>query len=388
MSLCVESMKLLSERGSTRATRYATANKIVTIGDRTHVAWLDTISQTMTATFDHRSGAWSAPVKVGDGADNHGGPALTCDSGQHLHIIFGPHNGPFQHCRSAKPNDASQWVRMPGFAKHATYPSAVFDKSDTLHLIFRGGEGVKKLLYRKLPRDGEWSQAIVLARAPIESGYTHYHAALTITSEGALHVSYDIYYNGAAKCAGHMMSRDGGGSWTLADGSALKLPVRPDADVFFKRAERLCTGGIVCDSKGRPWVSMNAPEFWHHDGRKWTCIRPGERVAPPVDAAGLAGLVPPSIDPDDRLYYPATLKGDVVLLYSDDMGETFRMLKVLAKDEHLPHTGMNMERPTGHHRVRVPWLLFSTGEKGPDCFGKGIYHKVHAVRFVAGKPAP
>ena len=48
--------KRLSEHGSTRATRYSGTNKIVTIGGKTHVAWLDSISHTMVATYDHASG--------------------------------------------------------------------------------------------------------------------------------------------------------------------------------------------------------------------------------------------------------------------------------------------------------------------------------------------
>ena len=43
--LRVASVKLLSEKGSTRSTRYSTANKIVTVGGKTHVAWLDSVSQ-------------------------------------------------------------------------------------------------------------------------------------------------------------------------------------------------------------------------------------------------------------------------------------------------------------------------------------------------------
>ena len=43
--LRVAAVKLLSEKGSTRSTRYSTANKIVTVGGKTHVAWLDSVSQ-------------------------------------------------------------------------------------------------------------------------------------------------------------------------------------------------------------------------------------------------------------------------------------------------------------------------------------------------------
>jgi hypothetical protein len=96
-----------------------------------------------------------------------------------------------------------------------------------------------------------------------------------------------------------------------------------------------------------------------------------------------------SIDSQDRTYVALTLgshviggiEGDVILLYSSDRGRSFRCLEVFPPDPRLPHTGLSLERPTGHHAVETPWLLFSTGEKGPDCFGKGIFHKVRAVQF-------
>ncbi len=382
-ALAVASIKLLSERGSTRSTRYATTNKIVTVAGKTHVAWLDSISQTMVATYDDASGAWTQPVKVGNGKDNHGGPALTCDSTGTLHIIFGPHGGPFQHCRSARPNDATKWVRLPEFADQATYPSVVCDEADTLHIIYRGGPNPRKLLYQRRPKAGRWSKPRILARAPIKSGYTHYHCALTIGPDHSLHSSYDIYFNSAAKCAGHMMSRDRGRTWTLADGSPLDLPVSPKSDAFFKRTSTaLKTGGIVCDSAARPWITVSGPEVWHHDGKTWRRFVPSELIRPQPKIGKLAGYGPPGIDAKDRIYVPALLDGHVVLLYSDDKAKTFKLLRVFAPDETLPHTGLSIERPTGQHAVQIPWLMFATGLKGPDCYGKGIYHKVRAVRLT------
>ena len=379
----VASIKLLSERGSTRAARYAVTNKIVTIGGRTHVAWLDSISRTMVATYDHASGTWSAPVKVGDGKDNHGGPALTCDSKGVLHIVFGPHVGPFQHCRSARPNDATKWVKLPDFGDRATYPSVVCDDADTLHIIYRGGGNPKGLLYQNLPNGVVWSKPRPLARPTIKSGYTHYHSSLTIAPDQSLHVCYDIYAQGKATCAGHMMSRDRGKTWTLADGSPLDLPVSPESDAFFKRSkDGVRTSGIVCDAKSRPWISLVGPEVWHHDGKTWQSFMPGKRVLPALDVDKLGGAWPLTLDTNDRIYVTAVYSGSVVVLCSDDRGKTFRLLPILEPDGKLPHTGLNIERPTGHHRVAVPWLLFSTGLKGPDCYGKGIYHKVRVARLT------
>jgi len=378
----VAAVKLLSEHGSTRSTRYAVTNKIVTLDGKTHVAWLDSISQTMVATYEHGADAWADAVKVGDGADNHGGPALTCDSRGFLHVIFGPHTGPFQHARSASPNDASEWVRLPDFGDQATYPSVVCDDADTLHIVYRGGDDPRKLLYQRRPKEGAWTRPTALARPGIPSGYTHYHAALTIARDQSLHISYDLYFNGAAKCAGHMMSRDRGHTWTLADGTVLDPPVTPASQVFFKRTDdALKTVGIVCDSASRPWITVTASEIWRHDGSAWHCISLDTTLLRGIDAGKLSGLGPPAIDGADRLYIPALLDGRVIVLHSADQGRSFAALDVFPPDVTLPHTGLTVERPTGHHPVAVPWLLFATGEKGPDCFGEGIYQQVRAVRL-------
>jgi len=379
----VAAVKLLSEHGSTRSTRYAVTNKILTLDGKTHVAWLDSISQTMLATYDHASGTWSDAIKIGDGADNHGGPALTCDRRGFLHVVFGPHSGPFQHCRSARPNDASQWVRLHDFGDQATYPSVVCDDADTLHIVYRGGDDPRKLLYQRRPKDGHWAAPSILARPDIKSGYTHYHAALTITRDQALHISYDLFFDGAAKCAGHMMSHDRGHTWTLADGTAIHLPVTPASDVFFKRTDdALKTVGLVCDAAGHPWIAVSGPEIWHHDGAAWRRILPGELLPPHVDGAKLASSGPLTLDTADRLYLVAMFERDVVLVHSDNRGQSFDLLRIYPPDHKLPHTGLTIERPTGHHAVESPWLLFATGEKGPDCYGKDIYQQVRAVRLA------
>ena len=385
-TLEVAAIKVLSERGSTRATFYPQSNKIVTLQQKTHVAWLDSISEIMVATCDHACGEWGSAVKVGTGQDNHGGPALTCDSEGYLHIIFGPHHGPFQHHRSARPNNASQWIKLPTFGENATYPSVVCDEKDTLHIIYRGGSDPRKLIYQRRPKGGPWSVPRILAQAPIKSGYTHYHCELAIAPNNTLHVAYDIYFNGTATCAGHLMSVNRGDTWSLADGSPLDLPVTPETDAFFKRAEpTLRTFNITCDMQGQPWISVTGPqglELYHHDGKRWNVIPLARTVPPEVAVDQLGGYISMTVDSKNRLYVMTTLAGNVVLLYSVDKGRTFRLLRVFPRDENLPHRGPNIERPTGHHRVDVPWLLFCTGEKGPDCFGKGLYNVTRAVRLT------
>ena len=125
------------------------------------------------------------------------------------------------------------------------------------------------------------------------------------------------------------------------------------------------------------------------DGKTWNSFCPSELTGSRVPLNELAFDGSLAIDSQDRIYVALThgsrvtggIKGDVVLLYSADLGKSFEYVKVFPPDARLPHTGLSLERFTGHNRVETPWLLFSTGEKGPDCFGKGIFHRVHAVEW-------
>jgi hypothetical protein len=393
----VAETKLLSERGSTRATRYASTNKIVTLDHKTHVAWLDSISRTMIATFDRQSQSWSEPVHVGDGEDNHGGPALTCDSRGFLHVVFGPHSGePFQHCRSAEPNDSSEWVQLPRFGLHPTYPSLVCDPEDTLHVIYRGGKQTRQpfhLVYQRKRQDGQWSEPVALAKCPDEwKGYTHYHASLTISQSGALHAAFNLYYSGRAKLAGHLMSVDHGKSWQALDGSPVTLPVGTESGALFLRSETpLKVVNAVCDSAGLPWIAVGRATgmtIHRFDGNAWQAFEVAGRVPSSGETPDMYwGTL--SIDSEDRLFLIAIqghsvvggVRGDVVLFVSEDRGQRFDQLHVFSADRELPHTGASLERFTGHHSIDAPWGLFSTGEKGPDCFGRGIHHRVYAARF-------
>jgi len=385
----VRSIKLLSEVGSTRATRYLQSNKIITLNGKTHVAWLDSGSKTMIATYDHATATWGPVVHVGDGVDNHGGPALTVDSEGYLHIIYGPHGHPFHYAKSAAPNDSSSWVDQGDFSTAGTYPSAVIDDQDTLHIIYRYHTGsAPKLAYQRKPKGGAWSSPVVLAEPPSGySGYTHYHPALTIADDDTLHIAYNIYYGGAAKRTRHMMSTDGGNTWRQADGTAVTLPVTPDTGGFISEAaDALKIQNIATDSQGDPWFTAvidDRFELYHHDGTAWQVSEPLTLAPPELADLGVWKALPMALDSSDRLYvFPifgevitGGCKGDIYAMVSTDGGSSYDALHVFSADETLPHIGINPERPTGHNTVETPWFLFSTGEKTQG------FHDVRVVQL-------
>jgi len=392
MSLKVVESKLLSDDGSDHAVWYPQTNKIVTFKGKTHVAWLGRKFETMAATYDHATGAWGNAVKVGTGVDNHAGPALTADSKGYLHVVFGPHHHPFHYARSARPNDSSEWVAMPDFADKATYPSLVCDENDTLHITYRSSTTTPwGLMYQRLPKGGKWSNPIMLAQPPAQySGYSHFHHTLAIASDQTLHLSFNIYYEGSAKAIGHMMSRNGGNTWTLADGSPVKLPVRPDSDgVFIRRTpSQLKTTNMVCDLQGRPWISAMVDgvlEVYHHDGKAWQVLKP---TLPRWPADKTTWRWPVTVNSNNRIYLVSILgprvpvgsysggQGSLVVLYSQDQGKTFQSLDVLPPNQKHPYTGVNIERNTGHNPVKVPHVLIQQANVDKKT------HKVIAARLA------
>jgi len=385
----MDSMVKLSQNGSTRATRYSQSNKIVTLDGKTHVAWLDAGSKTMIKTYNSNIQRWSESVHVGTGKDNHGGPALTCDSQGYLHLLFGPHHNPFQHCRSSRPNDASDWIMVGEVAQRATYPSIVCDEQDTLHLIYRRSFEAApwKLMYQRKPKESTWSKPVEIAAAP-KKGYAHFHAAITIANNQSLHIAYDIYHDGKAECAGHLMSRDKGNTWTLADGSKVQLPIVPTSDVFFRNTkEALKVWAVVCDCVGHPWISLqdNAvgqAELFHWNGQKWCSIKPAESIveANEIDTIGVEGCL--TINTKGHLYLTSYHGNDLVALKTRGNDISFKVCAVVPRADGEPIMGPNLERPTGHNSVDTPWLIFYRGDRGTDCIGAGIQNDVYGFRLI------
>ena len=385
-SIEVASEKALSTRGSTRGTAYSMSNKIVTLGDKTHVAWLDTKSATMIQTFDHSTDEWLPAVHVGSGKDNHGGPALVADSKGYLHIVFGPHGGPFQYCRSERPNDASSWLKMPEFGDRGTYPSLICGKDDTLYIAYRGGSAPCKLLFQRKPAGGEWTEPVVLVDAAVPGGYTQYSNALCFGPDGTIHLAFHVYdlHPAGGKAVGHLQSRDGGVTWTLADGSPVELPYTPHDPGWVVKGPELdmrCAN-VDCDPDGNPYLTVSTfkpspsrADIWRFVDGAWERIE----LAPLLRQLGYGprvGAEPLCFDGNGNLYVALTVSKDgkwgdptneVLVLYSEDRGEHFQVLGASTPSPEASNWLPSLERRTGHNLVSVPHLLYTHGGPGEGC---------------------
>ena len=383
LPVTIERIVTLSEHGSTRATLYDMSNKILTIGGRTHITWLDALADTMIVTYDHATGAISAPVLIGSGVDNHAGPAMCADSQGSLYVVFGPHHGPFQFARSARPNDASEWEKLPDFGYKCTYPSLVCDAQDTLHIAYRGGDVPCRAMYQRRPPGGEWTEPRELVSAAVPDGYTQFGNALTVAPDDSLHLVFHVYdmHPAAGKAAGHLVSRDGGDTWTLMDGTPVALPATPQTPgVMVEQGPELDmrAGGVTCDAQSRPYFPSVHAEgetdlvLWRwRDGWEGISLRATVEEAlgfPPrfaqPNVATIAG---------GRLFIGAGIRTggnwvdrstDTYLLVSDDLGDSFAVQRISEPDPDVPNWGPSLERPVGRNAIDRLFLLWTHGLAG------------------------
>ncbi|MHC4072168.1 MAG: BNR-4 repeat-containing protein [Planctomycetota bacterium] len=392
---------ILSEHGCGRATAYSEFNKIVTIGRKIHVAWLDSENGQFLVrirTFDKNTASWSPTFTVGQAYDNHGGPSLTSDSSGFLHIIYYPHHHPFRYRRSIRPNDASEWTEEIQFGKTCTYSSLICIPDGTLVLACRESTKQRWLLnlYEK-PVGDVWQGPRTILHGQAPSGYTRWQAALALGRDRTMiHMSFMLYEQAIEKvgyAVGYLRSTDLGRSWQRSNGKLVTLPATPktieivagtatvDGPTNFR------PGNIAIDLQGVPWLiycRMDRQPFetwiarpdskmeWQEISllpaiqKKWperAVKTPGNIVFGRDGSIYVAvTTVDSSIEDETALWgHPST---EVVLLVSIDQGHTFSVFQISRPDSSVPNWLPNLERPIGHQPIDVPSLIYTHGHRG------------------------
>jgi hypothetical protein len=401
---------LLSSAGCGRATGYAEASKIVTLGDRTHVAWLDADVggfHVRIRTLYRSTGEWSQSWTVGAAHDNHGGPALIADSKGYLHILYFPHHQPFRYRRSLRPNDASEWESEIQFGAELSYPVLLCTPDDTLLMTtrrsHRGIMGPKQpweLELWKKPADGKWQLASVLLKSR-HLDYAHFQESLawgpdhkTIHLAGRIYETTGVKDEAPLQTVGYLVSPDSGQTWQRSDGTPVTVPATAETiDVLVRGGgtsrRTLYSGSIAVDRAGVPhrlvsvrennrarsylvtpdadgrggWTKRDLhawlPEHW----RSADLVMPG---AMSFSASGRATIVATLA----RLAAPteedwAHPSNEVVRFSSDDGCHTFRCEVIELSDAGRPRWLPNLERATGHHSIPdEPGMIFTAGSGG------------------------
>ena len=271
-------MTILSAHGCGRATAYPQENKIVTLGDAVHVAWLDSVAEGFRVrirTLDRGSGTWSATHTIGEAYDNHGGPALVCDSRGYLHVAYYPHHHAIRYRRTLRPGDASAWTDEELIGDGYSYPKLAVDADDELLLSCRqsfltrerrlGHERPWELhLLRKSP-GGSWSDPLVLARSR-HPNYAHFGESYAWAPDRVglhmtlrFHEKSDAEAYGRIQTVGYLFSPDAGRNWQRSDGTPVRLPVTAETfDVIasggIDYGSALEAGALAVAPDGTPWL--------------------------------------------------------------------------------------------------------------------------------------
>jgi len=400
------SLFLLSHQGCGRATAYSEFSKIITVGTKTHVAWLDSEQGKFLVrirTLDRNHSSWSRSYTVGEAYDNHGGPSLTYDSKGYIHIVYYPHHHPFRYRRSIRPNDASQWTEAKQFGKRCTYPSIVCLPDDTLLLSCRESTSKKWLLnlYRKEPNK-DWQGPVSLFHGNTPSGYCRWQAALALGLDGkTVHMSFMIY-EGSPKGIGYavcyLQSPDGGITWQKSDGTPISLPATPDTVEIVVGATKPLgpanyrPGNIAIDPEGNPWQiysrqDIHPMETWivRSDGKgRWrkTALLPMVQAKWPDRGVKTPGCI--CFDQKGNLYAAVTTiknrdqtgpntttwwghpSAEVALFVSRDQGNSFQIYGVSKADPTTPNWLPNLEHTTRNQPLDYPSLIYTHGQRGKN----------------------
>jgi len=392
-------LRVLSEDGCGRATAYSEFNKIVSIGEKTHVSWLDSEDGKFIVriqTLDRAAGRWSAVYTVGEAFDNHGGPSLTSDSAGFLHIVYYPHHHPFRYRRSVRPNDASEWGEEVQFGKKCTYSSLICTPDDKLVLACRETATKQWTLnvYEK-PKNGPWEGPRTIFHGNAPSNYTRWQGAMILDGR-TIHISFMVFERAMGDIGyaiGYLRSPDAGRTWERGDGEKVALPTtpqtieivdgaaKPDGSVDFR------PGNIALDGEGTPWVvysrlDRDPFEAWvarRTKTGKWEKVpllpiirrkwknrgvkTPGSIVFAKDGTMYVAVETVISGTGDELAFWghPST---EVVLLVSKDKGKTFDLFEVSESDASAANWLPNLERPTRHEPIGVPALIYTHGSRG------------------------
>ncbi len=395
---------VISQEGSGRATSYGEANKIVTLGDKTHVAWLDAIAEGFRVrirTLDRRTGEWSPVVNVGDAMDNHGGPALTADSQGYLHIIYYPHHRPFRYRRSLRPNDASAWGPEIQFGESLSYPVVLCAPDDTLILTCRRyyldkSQPNEVELWKKTP-GGEWQRQQTILRSRTLQ-YAHFQESMAWGADGkTIHLSCRIYETSPKEgetpfqTVGYLMSPDLGKTWQRRDGTTVSLPANADTvDILASgggsTGRALYAGPLAVNQAGVPyllyssrnkdgartylcspdasggWTQRDMHTFLPDAWRSYDLAMVGavtfSQSGRGTVVASVVKLGPGEID----WAHPSS---EIARFWSDDGMATFKSEILQPTNPAVSHWMPNLERATGHHAIpHEPGIISIAGPAG------------------------
>lgn len=392
---------LISGQGCGRATGYAEANKIVTVGSKTHFSWLDSEEESFVVkirTYDHQLDEWSPVYTVGNGYDNHGGPAITVDKEGYLHIVFYPHHHAMSYRKSSRPNDASRWEEVQTFGERLTYPTIVCGADNTLYLTARRSYTDRPWhaeLWTKAP-GASWEFQRKLMQARFE-GYSHYQESLawgpdhqTLHLATRIHEKTDQDSSGRIQTVAYMVSSDSGISWKNAQGKDLSRPFTADQMDILEEGgldvdKVLRAGALGVDAENKPiipysihannkgwailarpdeqgrWEKLNLNQFLPKPYRDWNMSMPGGVSVNQQREIFVSAQIHQAYE-EQSWGHPSN---EVILFKAKAWGKKFKAELISKPNPETPNWLPNIEKPTGFNLIRNrPAIIYTGGKAG------------------------
>ena len=407
----------LSTNGSDRATGYSLSTKLVRRGDTLYVGWLDApLGPGQPATIrlgacDATTGELQKTIQLGEGIDNHCGPALALDGNDRMHALIGAHHRPFLYRWSDDPSDEASWSEQQPLGPADTYPSLVVDNAGTLHLVHREKADRWQLWYRRKRPGQPWEAPRSLAISPTH-GYNHFMQSLSIGPSGVLHLTFQFHYadSGRAEdCTGraacYLCSSDGGDTWTNGDATCSQLPLTIETVRTICRYPEggLRVGTHVIDKDDRPWLFASPPDvpsgvLWHLSAAGWRAhdlasalyglnTRGGRSTSLTRDSQGqLHLIVAANPDRQETAWYDPSL--ELFHLTMDAAGGPLALEQLTEADAAVAHwlpalEQWNWARP-GACCTECLWMAYTRGLNAGGIWGdnrNALFTEVHLLRL-------
>lgn len=256
--------------------RYATHPQqnfgILRLGDRTHVAYMDSHLRILIRTFDHKRGDWTGPstlLGIGDQEQHY--PNMAIDKEGFIHVIWGGHGGPtpLRYRMSLRPNDCSDWriAEEPVADLSAAYPKIIVDRANYTYLFYRVSpprstfpEGPWSIAYvRKRLGSATWEPPVSLVTDNQENMPNSVSVQMIGSRLGIIWIWNNRTDTSLRNNRNISIAFRNEAGWSKTDGTPYSLPIS------FRTAEHVYSGfvyraGSLVQQQSRPLIFFNTVE--------------------------------------------------------------------------------------------------------------------------------
>ncbi len=188
--------------------------------DKTYISWMGKDSDAFVQEYDHRTGRWSTPEKVGSSyPDKHNYPVMVQADDGTLLVFHGAHNSPLKLATRAADGTWSDRSLGEVAPYHASYPMALKADNGDIYVFFRDTlkeddptqfTDDRPLQYLRSTDDGKtWQSSGELTGHPYilgserDDNLDEVYVAEITKSEGKFHLLWTMAGGGSPDVHGH-----------------------------------------------------------------------------------------------------------------------------------------------------------------------------------------